>query len=104
MTGRRADPASKRLDARSVRRSGAADHHVADGEGHARVSAWQPLEIGADGDEVDEQALQARGNRDLPHGTADLSPADEESLHADGQVATDGIDARVEAGHRLHEE
>ena len=68
------------------------------------VPLRQPLEVGADGLDAEQQPLQGRGDRDLAHRLGQRAVADHQPLGADREVAADRVDAGVEAGHRVDEQ
>src|SRR5438445_8309447 len=85
-------------------RSGAAEAHVTDDEGDARGAARQPFEVGADGGDVLQHALERGRHRGLAYGLRDSSVTDHEPFDADGEVAADRVGAGVQADGGAHEE
>ena len=71
--------------------------------GHA-AARRQPLDVGTDGGDVEEQPLERAGDGHLPHRLGGLAVDDEQALDADGEVARDGVDPGVQAGQRPHHE
>ena len=74
-----------------------------DDGGHA-AARRQPLDVGTDGGDVEEQPLERAGDGHLPHRRGGLAVDDEQALDADGEVARDGVDPGVQAGQRPHHE
>ncbi len=64
----------------------------------------EPLQVAADVGDVQQHPLQRRGHGNLTNRLGQLAVADHQSGDADGEVARDGIDARVHADQRLDED
>ena len=77
---------------------------VGDRDAHACVAARQPLEVGADRDDVEQHPLQRRRDRHLAHRLGEHAVADHQPFGADREVAADRVHARVQPADRLHEQ
>src|SRR3954454_18886076 len=77
-------------------RSVAAETDVSDDDGDARGAAREPLEVGADGGDVLQHALQRRRDRRLAHRLCNSPVTDQQALDADREVAAHRVCAGVE--------
>ena len=76
---------------------------VADDQREAGGAHRQPGQVGADGHDVVQQALQRRGDGELAQRLGQLAAPDAQALGAGREVARDRVDARVQARDLLHQ-
>src|SRR6056297_712186 len=77
---------------------------VGDNQRHATCAHRQPLEVAADLDDVEQHPLQRRYDGDLADGFGDGAAPDPQPLGAGREIATDGIDPRMQSGDALDED